>query len=74
MIPVILLTDFTLKQLRQFRGYGQRTIADKLGITKQAYSHKESKKRNWTLLEKEKLAEIFELDMEILEEILKNDK
>ena len=53
-----------LKQIRQESDLTQEELADLLGLTRQAYSHKENGKRKFTLEEALIIADTFGLKVE----------
>jgi transcriptional regulator with XRE-family HTH domain len=64
-----LMTGQKLRLLREFRNYSQEYIAEKLGITQNAYSRIENNQARLTADRLEKLAAILEITpMELLSE------
>lgn len=56
----------TLKELRKKRGWTQPEVAEKLGITYQAYGHYENGRRNPDIETLKKLADIFDVPINVL--------
>ncbi|MEN8908113.1 MAG: helix-turn-helix transcriptional regulator [Clostridiales bacterium] len=65
-------SDWTLKQLRNYRGLEQKNIADELEISPSAYSKKELGQRKFDIDEFKKLCEIFKSSMEDMYIIINN--
>lgn len=55
-----------LKSLRKTKKYNQQQVADKLGITRQAYTNYESGKRVPEVQTLEKLAQLFDVSVDYL--------
>lgn len=55
-----------LKELRKKRGWTQPEVAEKLGITYQAYGHYENGRRNPDIETLKKLADIFDVPIYVL--------
>lgn len=70
----IKITDLTLKQLRTLKGLTVRDMGAKMGISFQKYQHKESGKVKFYNNEINKLCEIFNLDISVMNKIISNIK
>jgi len=66
------MLDWTLKQLRNHNSYNQKFIAEKLGITPQAYERKENKSRKFNADELYLLSNLFNFNMDDMYKIIKN--
>ena len=53
----------TIRLLREARGFSQKQIADKLGITQQAYSNLEKKPEKATLQRLREIANILQVEL-----------
>lgn len=70
----IKITDLTLKQLRTLKGFTVRDMGAKMGIGFQKYQHKESGKGKFYNPEINKLCEIFNLDISVMNKVINNTK
>lgn len=53
-----------LRELRKIEGWTQQEVANKLGVSKQTYSHYENEKRKPGLEMIKKLAEVYQVDLD----------
>ncbi len=55
-----------LRELRNLEGWTQEEVANKLGVSKQTYNHYENEKRKPGLKMIQKLAEVYQVDIDIV--------
>jgi transcriptional regulator with XRE-family HTH domain len=64
-----------LKQLRKIEGWTQEEVANKIGVSKQTYSHYENEKRRPGLDLIRELAEVYQVNIDdIFSQVLDNQK
>ena len=61
-----------LNDLRRYKNYGLREVADRMGITKSYLSYIEKGKRNLTPELAAKLADVYDLDVETIKQLYWN--